>query len=199
MSIAITKFDVFLSHSHDDAPVVEQLGVKLEDVAQCSVWLDKWLLVPGGHWQQAMAKALDEAGTCAVCVGASTPLGWFQEEIEVSLSRQARDSSFRVIPVILPGGDPSVVRDFLALRTWVDFSADLNDQIAFHNLVCGIRGVAPGRPDKLTLVDSKVYDSVRTRLRLLRDLRVQVLIDDEVAVEMQKRILEPLIVIGDLS
>jgi hypothetical protein len=53
-------FDVFLSHSHGDAEIVERLGMKLEDEAQLQVWLDKWILVPGEHWQQEMARGLDQ-------------------------------------------------------------------------------------------------------------------------------------------
>lgn len=44
-------FDVFLSHAHLDAEIVESLGSKLEDIEGLRVWLDKWVLVPGEHWQ----------------------------------------------------------------------------------------------------------------------------------------------------
>src|SRR5205823_5069314 len=33
---------------------------------------------------------------------------------------------------------------FLARLTWVDFRAGLDDARAFHELVCGIQGLAPG-------------------------------------------------------
>ena len=46
------KFDVFLSHAHLDAEVVELLGERLEDEANLRVWLDRWILIPGEHWQQ---------------------------------------------------------------------------------------------------------------------------------------------------
>jgi len=101
-------YDVFLSHSHDDAESVEALGVRIEDDAELCVWLDKWVLIPGEHWQQAMAKGLHEAKTCVVCIGGKTPRGWFKEEIERALNRQTKYSSFRVIPVLLPDADGSV-------------------------------------------------------------------------------------------
>jgi hypothetical protein len=54
---------------------------------------------------------------------------------------------FRVIPVLLPGGDRperSSLPTFLATTTWVEFRDSLEDPNAFHRLICGIRGVEPG-------------------------------------------------------
>jgi hypothetical protein len=134
-------FDVFLSHAHVDAASVAKLAARLVDEGKVCVWLDKWVLVPGAHWQQEMAKGLNQARTCVVCVGKQTPRGWFREEIERALNRQTNDSSFRVIPVILPDGDPASVDSFLELRTCVNFSGGLEDPEAFHILVSGIKDV----------------------------------------------------------
>ena len=137
-------YDVFLSHAHVDATIVERLAVQLTD-RQLKPWLDRWVLVPGELWQQDMAKALTRAKTCVVCIGNKTPLGWFQQEIQRALNRQTQDPTFRVIPVILPGGDQSLVDNFLELRTWVDFRSGMDDKEALHRLVSGILGKAPGR------------------------------------------------------
>ena len=138
-------FDVFLSHSHTDAEIVETLAKKIEDEAVLKVWLDKWVLVPGGKWIPEMAKGISDAKSCAVFIGNATPKGWFEEEIERALNQQIQDKSFRVIPVLLPGADPKFVDNFLELRTWVDFRAGLDNKEAFHRLVAGIKGIAPGR------------------------------------------------------
>lgn len=192
-------FDVFLSHAHIDAALVERLGAKLEDEAQLSVWLDKWVLVPGGHWQQDMAKGLDRAKICTVCIGAQTPQGWFREEIEKALNRQTRDSSFRVIPVILPGGKRDLVDSFLELRTWVDFKDGIEDGDAFHILLSGIRGVPPGRyrppsPD----VESTIL-GVRQALARIQALHSEQLIDHVIAHEYQRRLLDTIITPGGAS
>jgi hypothetical protein len=42
-----TIYDAFLSHSHQDAEIIEALARRLEDEAGLRVWLDKWVLVPG--------------------------------------------------------------------------------------------------------------------------------------------------------
>jgi hypothetical protein len=80
-----------LSHPHQYGDWVEGLARRLEDEHQLRVWLDRWILVPGESWQQAMAKGLEEAASCAVCVGEKTPRGWFQQEAEKALNKQAND------------------------------------------------------------------------------------------------------------
>jgi hypothetical protein len=185
-------YDVFLSYAHVDAELVEQLAMNLEDKEGLHVWLDKWVLIPGAHWQQEMAKGLEEAKTCAVCIGRTTPAGWFREEIERALNRQAKNPAFRVIPVILPGGAPSAVDNFLELRTWVVFKNSLVDADAIHLLLCGVRGVPPGRlptqPLKVDLEEAMAREKL-TKLRALRDER---LIDDNIALEYQRRLLDQL-------
>jgi hypothetical protein len=175
--------------------VVEELGARLEDHAHIRVWLDRWILVPGEHWQQEMAKGLEHAKTCAVCIGDTTPRGWFREEIERALNLQTRKSDFRVIPVILPNGTSSVVDNFLELRTWVHFKEGPLDPKAFHLLVCGIRGIPPGRPRRQTTVqgDPSML-AVRETLVRIRSLRQEQLIDDDIALEYQRRVLEKLII-----
>jgi len=120
-------FDVFLSHSHNDTDCVVTLAKKIEDDHGLHVWLDRWILIPGEGWQQAMARGLNQANSCAVFIGKETPRGWFKEEIQRALNRQTKDSQFRVIPVLLPGSDDMNVDDFLELRTWVDFRNGIND------------------------------------------------------------------------
>jgi hypothetical protein len=184
-------FDVFLSHAHPDAEPVEIIGEALEDRAQLRVWLDRWVLIPGEHWQQAMAKGLNQAKTCAVCVGLHTPQGWFREEIERALNRQTKDKGFRVIPVILPDGNRSVIDDFLELRTWVDFKKGLQDHRAFHELVSGIRGMPPGRYRGYNPPQGVDVDSIRTKLQIIHDLAD--VIDKELSLEYQRLLLDEIV------
>jgi len=143
-TIQAEHFDVFLSYSHMDAEWVEHLARRLEDEQCLHVWLDKWVLVAGQPWQQAMARGIDQADCCAVCIGEYTPIGWFKREIEKALDRQTKVPSFRVIPVLLPNAKRVNVDDFLELNVWVDFHGSDQDY-AFHVLVCGVKGIPPGR------------------------------------------------------
>jgi hypothetical protein len=192
------SFDVFLSHGHDDAGAVSELAKRLADDALFQVWLDRWILVPGKPWQQEMAKGLNHARTCAVCIGRRTPTAWFREEIEHALNRQTKDRSFRVIPVILPGGDAGIIGDFLALRTWINFSGGLADESAFHNLISGIKGVPPGRGPQPRGTDERNMRLVREQLVRIRALRAEQLIDDTIALEYQRRLLDQLVSYRDL-
>lgn len=183
-------FDVFLSHSHEDAEWVEELAKRLEDSAKLRVWLDKWILVPGKHWQQEMACGLNQAKTCAVCIGEKTPEGWFKEEIEKALNRQQKDKFFRVIPVLLPKAQTVNVNDFLEMRTWVDFKNDLDNKRAFHLLVSGIQGVAPGRGLEEEEASEQPQIQVRDELKKLKQYRKEEIVDEVVAQEYQRKLLD---------
>jgi hypothetical protein len=138
-------YDVFLSHAHADKTAVEELARKLRD-AGITPFLDKWHLVPGEPWQDALEEALDQSRTCAVFIGKAWG-AWHHEEMRSALETRVGNRSFRVIPVLLPGGQQPGKEDlprFLRRLNWVDFRAGLDDPDAFKRLLAGILGVAPG-------------------------------------------------------
>lgn len=181
-------FHVFLSYSHEDAEWVENLACRLEDERGFRVWLDKWILIPGQPWQQEMSRGLDQAESCAVCIGKNTPNGWFKEEIQKALNRQTKDPSFRVIPVLIPDADSVNVNDFLELRTWADFRLEHNTEDAFHTLACGIKGISPGRFPHKKQTRTISIDHVADKLKKLK--KIEDLIDREINLEVQRKILE---------
>ena len=140
------RYDVFLSHSTADKPVVEALAHKLVETG-IQPFLDKWHLIPGEAWEEALEEALDQSRTCAVFVG-PTGLGpWQNEEMRSALEDRVRNKAFRVIPVLLPGSlEPQGEKlpRFLRRLTWVDFRAGLEDDDDFRRLVHGIQGTSPG-------------------------------------------------------
>jgi len=143
-------YDVFLSHHGGDKPQVEALAARLEDEEGLKPFLDKWHLIPGEPWQEALEEALDQSGSCAVFLGPSGFGGWHHEEMRAALDQRVADRArkFRVIPVLLPGAtmpNRSKSPRFLSRLTWVDFRAGLDDQEAFQRLVAGIRRLPPGR------------------------------------------------------
>jgi hypothetical protein len=182
--------DTFLSHSHTNASWVEALARRLEDESGLKVWLDKWILVPGQSWQQAVARGLEEASSCAVFIGATTPQSWFKQEIERALDLQARNSDFRVIPVLLPDADPSVVPGFLSLRSWADFRDDQDQDYALHVLRQGIKGEPVGRwpvQNKSSPIGKlQQYEQRITDLAHFRTLGIH----EEVIIEFERKILD---------
>src|SRR5512142_361947 len=142
------KYHVFLSHSTADKPAVEELAVRLRREG-IEPWLDKWNLIPGQECQRAMEQALADSATCAVFIGPGGLGPWQNEEMRAAIARRVGESEgqYRVIPVLLPGverPERGKLPLFLTATTWVEFRRSLDDQEAFHLLVCGIRGEEPG-------------------------------------------------------
>src|SRR5512135_312110 len=143
-----SQYDVFLSHSSGDKPKVEELAQRLKQ-AGIEPFLDKWNLIPGQPWQEALEEALNQSTACAVIIG-SGPFGpWHHEEMRAALEHRVSGSrgKFPVIPVLLSAAERPQDHDlpmFLKRMTWVEFSKGLDDEQAFHRLVCGIRSIAPG-------------------------------------------------------
>jgi hypothetical protein len=79
--------------------------------------------------------------------------------MRAAIEQRVADRAFRVIPVLLPEaerGKRGRLPAFLTRTTWVEFRKTLDDADAFHRLVAGIRGVAPGSGD--IQVRSFVFD-----------------------------------------
>lgn len=143
------NYDVFLSHNSKDKPSVESIAHKLQNTYGLTCWLDKWNLIPGEPWQEALEEALDDCQTVAVFVGPNTISPWENEEMRSALEVRVHDKTRRVVPVLLPGAPDN--RDlklprFLTRLTWVDFRAGQEDEDALYHLFCGIKGIAPGTP-----------------------------------------------------
>ena len=152
------RYDVFLSHTSGDKDAVERIAQRLRTEAQLEPFLDKWHLIPGNPWQEELEQALNQSRTCAVFLGPAVVGPWENEEMRLALDMRIRNSAFRVIPVLLPNTqmpEKGPLPDFLRRVTWVDFRGGLDDANAFHRLVSGIKGIAPGAavpsPENLSL------------------------------------------------
>jgi WD40 repeat protein len=139
-------FDVFLAHNGEDKAVVERIATRLKR-AGIKPWLDKWQLVSGGTWIAELGAGVLQARlACVVFIGPHGRGLWQDEEIMVALDRAAKDRTFRVVPVLLPGLpdilESGIVPPFLTTRTWVDLRAGLEDPDAIQALINAIHGVA---------------------------------------------------------
>jgi TIR domain len=179
--------------------VGRETGTRLEDESGLKVWLDKWILVPGKSWEQAMARGLEEAASCAVFIGANTPKGWFQEETERALDLQTRNPDFRVIPVLLPGANGASLPAFLSTRTWADFRDGQDSEYAFHVLRQGIKGEFIGRwpikEDASPGGKLRQYEQKIIELAHFRSLGVH----EEVIIEFERKILDKWLDAGVIS
>jgi WD40 repeat protein len=142
------RYDVFLSHSSADKPQVEELARQLKRKG-IEPFLDKWNLILGQPWQEALEEALTGSASCAVLIGPGRRGPWQNLEMRTALNHRVRESrgKYPVIPVLLPGAtrpDEEVLPLFLRELTWVEFPENLDDEATIHRLVSGIRGIEPG-------------------------------------------------------
>lgn len=94
--------------------------------------------------------------------------------------------------MLLPNAQEININNFLELRTWVKFKKGFDDPRAFHLLVSGIKGMAPGR-GPVTSEEKVSYPShnqEREFLKQIQQLRGDRLIDDEIAIEYQRKVLD---------
>jgi energy-coupling factor transporter ATP-binding protein EcfA2 len=152
--IAQARYDVFLSYNSADEEAVGSIARRLREEARLCPFLDRWHLIPGEPWQEAIEEALEQSETMAVFVGPSGISPWHNEEMRAGLDRAVRGrDDVRVIPVLLPGTDPKCLPSFLTRRTCADFRAGLDDDDAFTRLVAGILGQPPEQAGASTLPD----------------------------------------------
>ncbi len=141
MNVTVARYDLFLSYNWRDHGQVESVANALQERG-LSVFLDRWYLVPGRPWPQALEDALRDCRGVAVFLGPHGMGPWQQREQYLALERQDKDVKFTVIPVLLPGSDPAL--SFLALNTWVDLRKGIDDPVALKVLESAARGEAPG-------------------------------------------------------
>ena len=140
----MTACDVFLSYNWRDHAAAEAIARALQQQYNLNVFLDRWYLVPGRPWPQALEDILGRCRAVAVLLSPEGMGPWQQRERDLALDRQAHESTFAVIPVLLPGADPAL--GFLRLNTWVDLGSGIDDAVGLSVLAAAVRGEPPG-PD----------------------------------------------------
>ena len=117
--------DLFLSYHAPDQPTVRRVQ-RLLEIRGISTFLDRDQLIAGLPWPQALEEALNSVRSVAVFLGRDGLSLWMKREIGLALDRQVHEERagrfFPVIPVLLPGADPTP--GFLFTNTWVDLRAD---------------------------------------------------------------------------
>ncbi|WP_441261149.1 nSTAND1 domain-containing NTPase [Bradyrhizobium sp. 521_C7_N1_3] len=133
-------YDVFISYNSLDHEAVVKVAEALRGRG-LAPYLDRWYLVPGISWVDALEKPLAKCRSAAIFLGLHGLGRWQQRERDLALDRQTKDHSFPVIPVLLPGADPPL--GFLSQNTWVDLREDVTPE-ALEILAMAVQGNAPG-------------------------------------------------------
>jgi TIR domain len=107
------RYQLFLSHSHADADLVEAMATQLDRLGlRC--FLDRWEMVPGRSSVEGLEEALAASDAVAVIVGEHGIGRWHAEEARQAL-RQSIDHGTGAFVVWMPGADP----DPPGLSTWL--------------------------------------------------------------------------------
>jgi hypothetical protein len=144
------KFDAFLSHNSKDKAAVEKIARILKKKG-IKVWFDKWNLIPGKPWMEALEDGIKNSRCILVFLGEAGFGKWENEEMRAALTSMVAKLNESVIPVLLPGIKEENIYGqlFLGRNTWVKFQEDLDDPAALELLIAGILGVEPGDIEEL--------------------------------------------------
>ena len=107
---------IFISHASKDDEFVKELRLALE-AHQLPVWVDSRNLRGGNKLAPEIDEAIKEARQVIVVLSTNTVNSpWVRKEIAEALEveQQRKDEGYRVIPLLLPGIEPS------ALSLWFD-------------------------------------------------------------------------------
>jgi tetratricopeptide (TPR) repeat protein len=107
---------IFISHSSKDDGFVKELREALEGCA-LTVWIDSRNLRGGAKLAREIEEGIEQARQFIAVISVNTQNSpWVRKEIQKALEveRNRKDDGYRVIPLLLPGVEPS------ALGLWFD-------------------------------------------------------------------------------
>lgn len=108
----------FLSHSTDEKPTAELIGIELLR-AGIEPWIDHWDMYAGDNLQTEIESALSNCDAFLVLLSKnSTKSQWVNLEISTALSRKRHNASFRIIPIVVEDCEvPAALSQFV----YIDF------------------------------------------------------------------------------
>jgi hypothetical protein len=98
-------YDVFLSHSHKDKPIVRDIAERLR-ADGVKVWFDEWEIRPGDSIPARIEEGLEGSRVLVLCMSANAfGSGWAQLEAGTFRFRDPLNRERRFFLVRLDGGD----------------------------------------------------------------------------------------------
>ena len=95
------RYDVFLSHSSAEKPVVRELAERLRD-AGLRVWLDEWIVQPGDLISQKIEDGLEQSALLLFCMSANAfGSDWVTLESHSAIFRDPLNRDRRFVPLRL--------------------------------------------------------------------------------------------------
>ena len=142
------EYDVFLSHSSNDLPVVKDIAKQLGSLG-IKVWLDTQECTAGTLFQEKIEQGIRNSKSVAVMIGPGKIGNWVRAELRVSLAENVT-RQIPIIPVLLPNAPESPdLPLFLKTFIWVDMRKGITDD-GIDDLASGITG----KPAKRLLLET---------------------------------------------
>jgi WD40 repeat protein/GTPase SAR1 family protein len=95
------KYDVFLSHSSEDKPVVRKIAGRLR-ADGLRVWFDEWEILPGDSIPAKVEEGLEQSRVLVLCMSANAfGSDWVQLEADAFRFRDPLNTKRRFIPLRL--------------------------------------------------------------------------------------------------
>jgi hypothetical protein len=131
-------YDAFLSHAHVDRVFVNQLYDWLTRVAGLQIWYDSKEMPAGTAIATGLNEGIEDCRGLIV-VGSETALksGWVRKEVNVAQDEQARNSDFRLVPIIIGESSPD---SELRGVSWIKAPAP---ELTFHLAIDILRALHP--------------------------------------------------------
>jgi WD40 repeat protein len=133
-------YDVFLSHSSKDMPVVRELAKRLM-ADGLRVWLDEWVIQPGDIIGLKIEQGLEHSRTLVLCMSENAFASeWVTLERHTILFRDPTNQQRRFIPLRL---DNAPVNDTIKQFAYVDWRKKSSEQYAKLLAVCQPQTFSP--------------------------------------------------------
>jgi tetratricopeptide (TPR) repeat protein len=148
----MTNSHLFISHSSKDDAFVKELRRALESLG-LSIWVDSREMAGGAKLQPEVERAIEAARSfLAVLSPNAVNSPWVRKEIEKGLEveRGRKDDGYRVVPLLLPGIEPS------ALALWFD-----EEPVGVQVEMTKVGGLAEALPALLAALGERLPDDVQ--------------------------------------
>jgi hypothetical protein len=134
-----SEVDIFLSYHSSGVEQAMALATILKD-KQIKTWIAEPEILGGAAWMEAVERAIRGSRSAGIILGPQGIGDWQKVEIEVCIqeSMRRKDSSYPVIPILLPGTEEIELPPFLARFSIVDFRRGFSDDRAMTKLIWSI-------------------------------------------------------------
>jgi len=156
----MSRRKIFISYSRSDQDFAESIWKALAD-SGLPVWIDQQDIAAGTSFNKVIHSALDEASMMLVIVGENGLGRWQKAEVETAIKAAEDKPDLRVVPILLPHADESMLPLSLRGRLAVDLRDAHSTNTQLMRLAAVLirdEGEATEAPSDEEIAD-RLYDS----------------------------------------